>query len=107
LGIGEPHEKALRRSLFDTVLELAPVIANLAADAGLACRRCKDTAISNEEARQGKLGSEWVVLVRDVQRLGSLAQAPTWDQLPTEARVGLWTDDFSNILTVLNWFRRA
>jgi len=86
-------------------LELSPVLANLAADAGLVCRRCKDTKVSPSERQQGKRASEWVVMVHDLGRLGPLAQSPAWQSVAHDGRVGLWTDDFSNILVVLKWFR--
>jgi len=43
--------------------------------------------------------------VRNEKRLGSLATKSDWNPIPPDRRVGVWTDDFSNIMAVLKWFR--
>lgn len=88
-------------------LSLAPVLGNLARELGLVCRRCNDT-VTDEEEEAGKFASDWVILVRDEKRLGSLANPDSnWKPIPYDRKVGLWTDDFSNIVAVLRWFRRG
>jgi hypothetical protein len=85
-------------------LALAPVLGNLARELGYVCRLCNDNADDEDEAK-GKFASEWVILVRNEKRLGSLATNSNWKPIPPDPRVGLWTDDFSNIVAVLKWFR--
>ena len=88
-------------------LSLAPVLGNLAQELGLVCRRCDDT-VTDEEEEAGKFASDWVILVRDEKRLGSLADPKSnWKPIPYDRKVGIWTDDFSNIVAVLRWFRRG
>jgi len=87
-------------------LELAPVLGNLARKLGLVCRLCKDDDVSDEDKTNGKFASDWVILVRNEKRLGSLATNSNWKPIPPDDRVGVWTDDFSNIVAVLRWFRK-
>jgi hypothetical protein len=84
-------------------LDLAPVLGNLARELGYVCRQCNDS-VNDEDEAAGKFSSEWVVLVRNEKRLGSLATNSSWKPIPPNRRVGIWTDDFSNIIAVLKWF---
>jgi hypothetical protein len=84
-------------------LDLRPVLGELARDAHLACRVCDDTAISEEDARRGKTASRWVVMARRDEDLGSLASDPRWQSLSGDTGGAVWTDDFSNIATLLSW----
>ncbi len=59
---------------------------------------CQDAA-----AFAGKNASNWVVVARRRGDLGALVDAPSWGPLARRARPQIWTDDFSNILSVLNW----
>jgi SAM-dependent methyltransferase len=48
-----------------------------------------------------KAGSEWAMLARAREDLGALTSDPTWTALPVDVSTPLWTDDFSNVLSVL------
>jgi len=51
---------------------------------------------------QGEFASHWAVLARSEAALGALAADKRWDPLrPGGGRV--WTDDFSNIWSVIYW----
>ncbi len=80
-------------------LDLEPVLANLAADAGLTALVCDD----DDESAEGKYRSTWVVLARTCPALKALQQNPSWELLEPDPEKRLWTDDYSNILDVLNW----
>ena len=84
-------------------LDLKPVVANLAEDAGLVCLDRDDFAVSANELAQGKQASQWVVLSRKREDLGVLPSDKRWQPLSTRASFGLWTDDFSNIISLLKW----
>ena len=84
-------------------LDLEPVLANLARDAGLVGWMRDDTAVSAEESRNGKFPARWVVLARTPGEVRGLARDQRWKQLEARPRVGLWTDDFSNLFTILRW----
>jgi hypothetical protein len=77
--------------------DLSPVLAKLAADAGLAAFIYADT-----EAVVAKKQSSatWVVLTRDEGTKATL-QSSGWRPLSVAKPVPLWTDDFCSPLTVL------
>jgi hypothetical protein len=83
-------------------LDLKPIVARLAADAGLAGCDCEDFHISAQEHHDGKEISEWIVLSRRAELLRQLARDPRWPPLPASDGP-LWTDDFSNLLMALRW----
>ena len=80
-------------------LDLRPVVAGMMRDLRLAGRvQFQDTT----DMTGGKFGSHWTVLARSEAALGVLATDDRWKRFrPTDKRT--WTDDFSNIWTVLFW----
>jgi spermidine synthase len=83
-------------------LQLAPVVANLAEDAGLGGRLLIDEALAETE---GGIESMWVLLARTPEAFGDLAGDERWtaEKLETDPRLGVWTDDFHNVLSVFKW----
>jgi len=90
-------------NLSNRYLRLLPVLGNLAADAGLAALFQEDLDVTPELVRDGKLPSRWVVMARDPKDFGALARDPRWQILPPAPDRPVWTDDFSNILSVFRW----
>jgi hypothetical protein len=84
-------------------LDLRPVLDALAKDANLVALTEDDLAVSDEALRHGKLASRWVVMARSAEDLGPIAHDPRWRALSTLRPLSVWTDDFSNLFTVLNW----
>jgi spermidine synthase len=88
--------------LSNRYLRLDPVVARLAEAAGLGGRLLqRDEAPSTEGATR----STWVVLARTPDALGSLDRHERWKaaKLEVDPRVGLWTDDFHDLLTIFKW----
>ncbi len=83
-------------------LDLRPVLGNLAREAGVSCLMQAERRLSDEEKDEYKCASLWVIMARDVKDLGRL-RLPQWRPLPGSPEERLWTDDFSNILTVCTW----
>jgi len=81
-------------------LSLSEVLARVADDQELA-------ALVEEEAPNagslslGKFPSQWMVVAKDPRDFGSLAADRRWQRPEATAATPLWTDDFSNILSVL------
>jgi len=50
----------------------------------------------------GLYSSSWMVMARAAADLGSLANDARWITPPIAKSTPLWTDDFSNIVSVLN-----
>ena len=87
-------------------LNLEPVLHNLAQSLNLISLVQYDmvdekTAFENIP---GKQSSIWLVMSRNPQDLGSLEHDPRWRPTqPGRHKNLLWTDDFSNIFSVLVW----
>ena len=84
-------------------LDLEPVIADLARDAGLVALLQVDTDVTPAERAGGKLPSRWVVMARRPADLGSLVTDARWAPPRGLADGRVWTDDFSSVLGVLRW----
>ncbi len=80
-------------------LRLNPVLANIADKMGLASLGQYDT---NEKAAVGKTSSDWVLMTRKEENFGSLKDDERWKKLKTNAKVGVWTDNYSNVLSVFD-----
>lgn len=86
-------------------MDLSQVMAGLAADAGLVCVNwCDNQVMPDSPATMGKYPSSWVVLARRESDLGGLIHDPRWRRLQPLEKNAPWTDSYSNILDVLNWF---
>lgn len=79
-------------------LDLRPVLADLALDAGMVSYAWHDRA-SPEETKQGKNESSWVVLADSAADLGPLAEPP-WLRLDGDPTRRVWSDEYSNLLRV-------
>jgi hypothetical protein len=90
-------------------LDLEPVIGNIAKSVGMvALAQLDNGEIPGDEAQQFeqwyvKLASQWVILARTKEDFGPLADDPRWKPVRTDDRVGIWTDDYSNLLRVFLW----
>ncbi|MGH6932355.1 MAG: spermidine synthase [Dongiaceae bacterium] len=84
-------------------LNLEPVVANLAFDAGAVAliQRFRP----DDELRADNLakGTDWVLLARQKADLAFIADDPRWSALAPRPVYGLWTDDFSNVLEIYRW----
>jgi hypothetical protein len=81
-------------------LSLSPVLARIAADAGLQAVWQHEPSDAGSW-QTGKFPSEWLVVARDRRDLGSLTTDARWKTPLVADTTPLWTDDFSNILSVL------
>ena len=81
-------------------VNLAPVLAGEAAGLSLLCSERADTQVTSAQAATGKFPSDWVVMSRSAADLGDLPGRPGWHQLVRDPRFPVWTDDFSDVLSV-------
>ena len=81
-------------------LRLSPIVARLGADAGL--YGAERVEASGRDWPEGKRGSHWIVLARNPADIAPLLTQARWIPLMTSPSTPLWTDDFSNILSVLS-----
>src|SRR5262249_40609004 len=81
-------------------LRLAPIVGRLAADRGLYAVRRIETG--GRDWPSGKGGSDWIAMSRRAADVAPLVVNDGWTPLAASPSVPLWTDDFSNILSVLS-----
>jgi SAM-dependent methyltransferase len=81
-------------------LDLAPVLARLAHDADLVGLVQRDAATAEERAA-GKLASMWVLLAPGTDDLASVAGDERWRPLGDGDGAPMWTDSFSDVVSVL------
>lgn len=81
-------------------LDLEGVLAALSRDLGLLAYVDED-APSITEKEEGKAASVWVILARKNDDLGPLEKSPLWTPLEAENTDKAWTDDYSNVLSVM------
>jgi len=98
-------------------VDLEPVLGNLSQDAQLTGRiqtffPAKIDPTADSKINQAALGeylrkfrypSTWVLLAANEKALGKIATDQRWRPLESKPGVGLWTDDYSNIIKVLRW----
>ncbi|HEV2386242.1 MAG TPA: fused MFS/spermidine synthase [Candidatus Acidoferrales bacterium] len=84
-------------------LDLQPVLANLARNLGLVGWLRNDTAVTQQDIDQGKFASKWIVLARRADDASGLAQDPRWQPLQPRPSVGLWTDNYSDLVRIIRW----
>jgi spermidine synthase len=81
-------------------LDLGPVMADLAASRNLHAVGLYDPTPYQV---QGKDTSVWIVMAREERDIASLANTSLARTLVADDRRRVWTDDYSNILSVLRW----
>ena len=88
-------------------LDLSLILADAAADAGLASLICRDvsmTKLEQEEAsHNGKADSTYVVMARQRVHLRGLPRRPKWKTLRSRDDPRPWTDDRWNVFDVWLW----
>lgn len=83
-------------------LDLEPVLSALSKDANLFGLIQYDLNTTAAEIKQKKDGSVWVLLSRDREYIGEVINDERWKPL-ADKTVRIWTDDFSNIFSVMRW----
>ncbi len=82
-------------------LDLKSVLGDLALDAGVFSIIQNDSKISKEEERLGKEPSIWILMARRKEDFKVLNNDNRWKLLLGENKRKIWTDDFSNIFSIL------
>jgi hypothetical protein len=87
-------------------LTFSTILGNLAQTLGL-----EGWIQAGDEDRSiDRYATAWVVMGRSKKALGQLLNyerdgVMAWSQLPADPRLGVWTDDYSNLLAVFRWKR--
>lgn len=80
-------------------LALEPVLGNLEQALGLVALKQFDDA----NGVPFKSGADLVVMARHREALGPLAMDPRWTPVNKVAAIGVWSDDFSNVVSIIKW----
>lgn len=95
-------------------MDLEPVLGNLVRDLKVAARiqvfspdgegsTPDQTPEERADLRQYRFGSKWVALAQTEAALGSIAADHRWKTLKPDPAIGVWTDDYSNIVGAIRW----
>jgi SAM-dependent methyltransferase len=84
-------------------LRLQPVLARQAESLGLQGKSRVDFDVAASELDRGVSPSHWVVFARSPRLLRALRARAGWRVMRASASTPLWTDDFSNVLDVIDW----
>ena len=57
----------------------------------------------DDEEPTGKSSSDYVVAARNSAALGALEDDTNWSAVEKPAGIQPWTDDYSNMLTIVKW----
>ena len=83
---------------------LEPVLTGLARDAGIVAAARHDGHDPAVAQAPGKTPSHWVILAKNEADLRGIGTDKRWKRLDKKTtRLRLWTDDFSDVLSLLRW----
>lgn len=86
-------------------IDFEPVLANIAVETGCVAYIQADERLLPEESKRGKNPSRWVVLASSVESLERLLASGRWQPCKPQPNLGVWTDDQSNLLSVMHKHR--
>jgi hypothetical protein len=81
-------------------VDIAQVLAGEADSLSLVAYQRTDTDVTPTQAAAGKFPSGWLVMAPVTENLGGLPAQPGWRALQANPQQPVWTDDFSDVLTV-------
>lgn len=87
-------------------LDLAPVVARLAEDAGLVALHRTDPAADPEALQSGRMPTHYVAMARNAEALRSLSGRPGWRPLLATPGTPLWTDRYCDLVGAFRAPRR-
>jgi hypothetical protein len=81
-------------------VDVGTVLARAAASLSLASYQRIDSDVTAAEEAAGKFPSAWVVMAPEAANLGDIPHRPAWRSPHADPSKPVWTDDFSNVLSV-------
>jgi hypothetical protein len=91
-------------NITNSYLNLTPLIVDLAHDAGLVVLVQHDVLADTDAMSIGKATSRWAVMAKSADALGPLAHDARWQFMSARPAPMVWTDDFSDPLSLVRWF---
>jgi hypothetical protein len=83
-------------------LTLGPTIGALANDAGVVAY-IDSATVTPKQVDDGIFPSQWIVMARGPADLDALAQNSKWKPIEVNPGARVWTDDYSDLLHIINW----
>lgn len=83
-------------------LDLKQVLAKAAEEEGWIFRSSA-IGVTEIEQKSGKVPSVWALLAKNEKDLGTLAGKASWRSFKPKATFRVWTDEYSNLLSILSW----
>ena len=84
-------------------IDLRPVLSELARDARVAGLVGTGGGVTAAQRAEMRSASVWVLLARRAADFAALARRPHWEPLAPRASVRVWTDDYTDVLSVFKW----
>jgi SAM-dependent methyltransferase len=88
-------------------LDLAPILADLARDAGWQHRIKDDSFTTPHDLAAGYFPSKWMLMAETEEGFGSLRFDLLWEQSTDTAGQRVWTDNYSSLIRILQWRRSS
>jgi hypothetical protein len=84
-------------------LALEPVVGRVAADLGMPALIRNYDSPDKRQNSDYDYSSDWVAVAKDTAALGSLENDRRWRRLYYSRSSRPWSDDYSNIISVIKW----
>jgi hypothetical protein len=84
-------------------LRIEPVLGRLAEEMRVVAMTRNELEGTDEVDLPGRQPSQWLVMARSEGDLESIRWSSAWKPAATRPDTPIWTDDFSNIVSVLRW----
>ncbi len=84
-------------------LKLEPMVAQLAADAGLACLSRHDTKLTADELADGRTQSHWMLMARRPELIARLVDEFGWYVPRIPPGTPVWTDQYCDLLSLFDF----
>lgn len=95
-------EGAVAFHISNRYLDLRPVLIAAATEARIPGVLGEKT-IGTEDRVRLHYGSRWIVMAKKPSTLAGLVKLDEWDPLPSSPAGRVWTDDYSDVLSVMKW----
>jgi hypothetical protein len=84
-------------------VDLKGVVATVASAEHMTCLARADTTVSPADTAAGRFASQWMVVAGADADLSALSATLGWTRVSATPGSQPWTDDFSNLISVIRW----
>ena len=92
----------LALNISNRYLDFRPIVGNIAQALGIVALMREHRNIAPDVSASGVTSSIWVVLARQESDVAELIRDSRWKRAPVAPRLGVWSDDFSNVAGVFH-----